>query len=215
MSACEASWSLGKKTREAAEFRIRIYHKEGETIHEDWLNSRPTNPADAPVITQLRPTIHAQQLYQQDFQSFLAADAMPDKTWQELAQSLLNSTYELLWKFYYFPNARRGREEDVAELRGLARETVAMINRHPAYKMPYAQLASLQLGEGAYWQETPEQYMELCREMVRSNLLGGLLEALVDDRPIGWNKEARARTDQPVASICPGALQFHECSDKS
>jgi ankyrin repeat protein len=195
-AAGEASWSLGKQTREVAEFRILVYHKECETIHESWLDSSPTSPAYAPVMTRLAPTIHALQLYQRDFQAFLAADSTPDKKWQDLAGSLLNSAYELLRRCFYFPDAWRGREEDVAELRRLARETVAMMNRHPAYKMPFEQLASLQLGIGVYWQETPGPYMELCHEIARSNLVGDWGITLAYNRPIAWNKAEQARVPE-------------------
>ena len=130
-SACESSWALGRKTKEVAELRIRIYGAEGTAPDTDWLSTTPTSPAYAPNPALLEPAIHALELYMQGFRTFLNTEPKPDTNWYALGVQLLSS--QLLRRFNYFPERCQGHEERLAVLRSLSRDTLGMLRDQKQY----------------------------------------------------------------------------------
>ncbi len=191
-SACESSWALGRQTKEVAELRIRAYAAAGIPPHSDALSTNPENPAYAPDPARLAPAIRAFELYQQGFRSFAFNEPKPDTNWYSLAVELLNS--ELLRQFNYYPQLRGGQEPQLATLRSLSRETVALLQNHPLYDNLRIRMratledgySSIMLGDfgrfnnttnlpvmaflrlGACWYETPEEALAAYREIADS-----------------------------------------------
>jgi hypothetical protein len=197
--AAEACWALGKRTRETADVRVKTYNAQlpgslaGEYLAEDYLGMSTEHISDKPDPNRFAPAIRELQLFQQGFREFLAEDTKPDANWESLAGDVLSATGVVLRMWHQFPEAWPGHENEVADLQALARETVQMINRHPAYHDFYAPLASIQLAWGRYWQVSPEAYIDLCREVARSNLVYELRKEL-RYTPIVWSRVNEERT---------------------
>lgn len=210
-AACESSWALGRRTKEVADLRIRSYREEAVPARNSWAATHPATPEYAPDINKLAPAIRAVQLYERDSRAYLMDEGRPDTNWYTLSLDVLLSTSELLRQFYYFPPARQGHEQRLEELRLSARETAQMLSVHPAYGsfsprthpiFIYANndvalvdspnLATIEAGGGTFWCETPEQGVELYRELAHKGFLSRQRRVLRHDL-IGWTVEDEKR----------------------
>ncbi|MDR3460077.1 MAG: ankyrin repeat domain-containing protein [Verrucomicrobiae bacterium] len=210
-AAAESSWALGRRTKELAELRIRSYREASLFDMNNWAEANPTVPAYAPDMGKLAPAIRALQLYQQDFRYFLMNETRPDTNWFVLALDTLSSTSGLLRRCYYHPESYAGHEDQLSELRGLARETSSLIESQPLYRNLSARhemffrgdtdfyleatpaLANVELGLGGFWSETPEECVEIYRKYARTDRLHQLRSYYAYPCLIGWQKHDRQR----------------------
>jgi curli biogenesis system outer membrane secretion channel CsgG len=216
-AACESSWSLGKRTKEVAELRIRIC---GFPILNTSQLASPDSATDAIIIGATTTSL---RLYEAAFQAFLATDEKPDMTWYDLGLNLLNSASSVL-NLYYFAGkeTRLPHKEEFAEIRALTRETANMIGGNRAYQRLDASqghdflnvhnetaswiwaghfgLAVFQAVQGPLWLETPEECLQKYRDLARSGDLDRVLLYIPHLRIIAWNTEDRK----------PSALMWEE-----
>lgn len=210
-AASEASWALGRRSKETSELRIRSYREATVCPINNTAFSDPTGNAYAPEVDQLAPAIHALELYLEGFGAFLANDDKPDTNWHALALETLSSTAELLRKFYYHPEARVGRDDALQDLRQLARDTVLAVENQPCYR-PLSpkhtmflhsdrdlyleetpSLAHVELGVGAFWRETPEECLAAYRKHASTDALHRLRGYFAEPVLVGWRAEDRQR----------------------
>jgi hypothetical protein len=213
-SACESSWALGNATKQVAELRIRIYREEGDSPQQDWLYQSPTSPAYTPDIAKLEPAIRSLELYQQGLHSFVLNEPKPDTSWYYLGMELLST--DLLRRFNYFPAACQGHEQQLAALRQLSRSTADLLQSQPNYTNLNPPLIIVRLGgeacyeapskdsksgiearvarfSGAYWPETPEQAVELYRQLGNTSFLHSGRNLFAHHVIAGWNEADKAR----------------------
>jgi hypothetical protein len=155
-AACEASWALGRRTKEVAELRILAYAQDGvdtTTGHYDLIRRLVTfvpgvRPARGqfvmpplpcygggvvPDATRFARVRRALELYCEDFPTLVAPEANPGWAWHDLGLDLLeNSTY-WLQHYYFMPEGRAGQDETIEVVQGLARQTARLIAHHPAF----------------------------------------------------------------------------------
>ena len=227
-AACESSWALGQQTRQVAELRIRACQQLAAPAWGGSAFLRPTRQNSAPDLSQLEPANRALQLYRQGFQTFLGGQERPDLTWYNLALDLLSSTSDFLRQFYLVPESRRGHEEQLAELRMLAREVAHDIEEHPAYRnlsgaansmiirsgneshcmywTGARDLATVRAAKGSFWYDTPDQALDVYREFAQSGRLHRLRRYLVYRQIIGWTpadqKRAPALWHDYIEGLC-------------
>jgi len=210
-AAAESSWALGRRTKEVAELRIRSYREASLFDVNNWAEANPTVPAYAPDMGKLDPAIRALQLYQQDFRYFLMNETKPDTNWFVLALDTLSSTSGLLRRCYYHPESYAGHEDQLSELRRLARETSGLIESQPLYRTLSARhkmflrgdtdfyleetpaLANVELGVGEFWSETAEECLEIYRKYARTDRLHQLRSYYAYPSLIGWQEHDRPR----------------------
>jgi hypothetical protein len=210
-SAVESSWALGKQTKEVALLRIQIYRSQGRPPQNDAAAIRPERPEYSPDAKELEPALRALSLFEEDFRSLETQASTVDTNWYVAAIDALQSASELLRQFYYHPEAVQGHEEQVQELRRNARETFSLLDKDSRYRglspkhdffmwsedglrlEDHPSLSEVALGLGGYWQETPEECLEMYRQYARSDMLHQLRRYFVLPTLIAWRQEQQQR----------------------
>ena len=200
--ASESSWALGLRTKEAAELRIRTYAAEAASFPPGSIYVNPHNPAYAPDPSKLKPLTRALELYQEAFQTFLTHEPKPDNDWYHLGLDLLHVTWGTPWEktpshlmrqFHYFSAFWQPHQEELATVRSLMRDTVAMFKSQPAYTNLNPPLAVAELG--GYWQDTPEQGVEAYRRLADTDYLHNQRMKFAHHNLVGWNEADASRCD--------------------
>jgi ankyrin repeat protein len=203
--AVESSWALGRQDKESAELRLRIHLARSTPAQINWASVRPSVPEYAPDVSLLPRSIHTIQLYRQSFHMFVENDPIPNTNWYSLSIDVLQSTAELLRRFYYHPESRLTHEDNLALLRQSARELAGILETHPTYKnlcLPnryifwiqgkdlwmnsHGGVAQVEAGPGCLWQETPEQCLETYRRLASFVPLYALRGSFAGRFLIGW-----------------------------
>jgi len=212
-SACEASWALGKNTPELAELRIRVYLEKGTPQQIGWYVMNPTHPGFAPDFSRLQPAVRAFELFQQNIRPAWETQGSPSTNAYLLAVDLLEGASQLLQQFYAHPESRAGNEDELAELRLLARQTCALMEKHrwpykvyPKHRMfiygnkdiavsENPSLADIELRSGGFWCETPDDCISIYRKYANAGFLHkrGLFESPVI---IAWRAADLPRTSR-------------------
>jgi ankyrin repeat protein len=217
--AVESSWALGKQSKEVAELRVRIYHEQAIPVWPPNVQHKPTPENSAPDVAKLKPALRAMQIANQAFAEFLTPSPSPqvDTNWFDLSVHLLADVSDLLRQFYLSPPSRIGHEDDLLELRALTREFSGRLADHAAYRH-YARwgdhlliyvgnengaypesmgiaLAAIQAARAPYWLETPDDALELYRQLAQERILPRVRELIAVRPLIGWSAADRARAD--------------------
>ncbi|HUS36226.1 MAG TPA: ankyrin repeat domain-containing protein [Verrucomicrobiae bacterium] len=213
--SAESSWALGKQTKEVAELRVRIYRDQALPVWQPNIQHKPTPENSAPDVRKLQPALRALQISNDSFANFLQASPQLNTNWFELSLRLLVDVSDLLRQFYLSPPSRIGHEDDLLQTRSLARELSNHLAAHPAYRryVPKQktimfhignengaylesgplELAFVQAGKGSYWHETPEQALQVYRELAHEGYLPHVREAIIPRPIIGWTPADLAR----------------------
>ena len=118
-AASESAWALGKKTKEVAALRLRAYCDE-----------IPSDVLQVPQPASLGMGIKALGLFCQDYVLGLTATNTLDAEWSDIGVNrALCPAVAVLDSYYYAAELRPGNEEQLAELRGLTRQTAAVLGK--------------------------------------------------------------------------------------
>src|ERR1035437_2566729 len=123
-AACEAAWALGKRTKEVAALRLRAY---GGDILPEAVVGNIEIPA-VPQPSSLRTAIRALRLFSEDHYLAATATNALDEEWFDLGlYTALRPAAAVLDGYYHAAELRVGNEEELEELRGLARQAAAVL----------------------------------------------------------------------------------------
>lgn len=187
--ACEASWALGRQTKETADLCIRAYHEAGGqpgacVIEPEAKRVRFDQPFHGRVyeIDQMAafavPTdaerfadvVHALELYAGDLRLFARPEAELDAGWFALGTELLQRGGWWLRYFYFTAEARAGQEERISVLRRLSQEITVGLERHPGLARVDTNnnLLAVKARDAAFWMDTPEQTLAQYRKIMEA-----------------------------------------------
>ena len=155
-AACESAWALGKRTKDVAAFRLRAYG--GDILPEAVVGN-----IEIPAVPQpgsLRTAIRALRLFAEDQSLAMSATNMLDEEWFDLGlYTVLRPAAAVLDGYYHAAELRHGNEEQLEELRGLARQAAAVLETNlPPGRQPGGPVDSPQrMDEAARrrWAEGP------------------------------------------------------------
>lgn len=222
VTAAEAAWALGKADSNCAVLRVENCAKLASVSPDFWhdrmydrMHRKWVPLAADPKI--IRWAVGALAAYR-DFSVTLPADGLrPDSPWYSLGIQSLESASQVLQLFHHFPKAELEAATRLAELRDSAREVSDLIVRSPAVRDLYwgtsrvfdqGQLHNLldespsifkcALDYGCFWQERPEDTIELYRDLMRAPVFYFVHSDLYQRAPhnpalVAWNEGDEAR----------------------
>ncbi|EEF57909.1 CsgG/HfaB family protein [Pedosphaera parvula] len=141
-----------------------------------------------PDQEKLAGAIHVLGLYREFSQSLPAEEPKMDSDWYRLGVSTLTGASKVLQHFYLVPEAQKGVEDKLAELRRLAREVSDYILKSPSVRDAYwvgnqfathdtlgrfseaPNIFQCKLHWGPFWQEKPEDTIALYRGLMSSEV---------------------------------------------
>ena len=171
-AASEASWALGRQTKEVAELRIKAWRQTG--LDQAGCNFEPSGlrvffsaPPDA---ERFGDSLRAGDLFESGWPQFVARESKLDAAWFELGNALVGDISAWLRQFYFTPEARVEQEQRIATAKQQADRICQMIASHPDYPNadPKRSLAVTRALWGSLWVETPEQGLQTYRKILQS-----------------------------------------------
>lgn len=168
-AASEASWALGRQTKEVAELRVRAWQETGKdsaacTFELERVLVNYSAPPDADRFAEMR---RAGDLFEAGWKQFVAGQAPLDAKWFELGTLVVADLSAWLRHYYFMPEAREGQESAIAQTQQQADRICRLLVAHPDYPS-YAQksrLAQTRALWGSLWGQTPEAGLKLYREL--------------------------------------------------
>ena len=160
-AASEASWALGRQTKEVAELRIKAWRQTG--LDQAACNFEPlglrvffSTPPDAERFGDL---LRAGALFESSWPQFIAGEPELDPAWFQLGNALVGDISAWLRQYYFTPEARVGQEQHIATAKQQAERICQMMASHPDYPNIDSKrsLAVTRALWGSLWVETPEQ----------------------------------------------------------
>jgi hypothetical protein len=214
-SASEASWALGRQTKEVAELRVRAWRATGTSLATCIFEretgrvkfGRPfqlyqidgrqmANFLSVPDPERFADLLRAAALYEDGWQRFAADDPQLDPGWLGLGNSMLEDLSLWLRHYYFMTEARAGMAEQLVGARQAAGRLYEALTSHPAYGQTDTNRTVLRtMANYAFlWSETPEATVAAYRKImaaggwpeVRSRFLNeGMYQAESQARSVG------------------------------
>lgn len=184
-AACEASWALGRQTKEVAELRIQAYRNRAGSPGQCSVNAevrqvrfgnsfrpRSYDPTQAAafVVTpdpeRLNAMLRSLELYAEGLRAFVLPESRLDSTWFGLGTDLLDRGGWWLRYYYFTTETRAGHEDQLATLKRLSLEISAALAKHPSFRVVDTkhELLKVRARDTAFWADTPEQALASYRE---------------------------------------------------
>ncbi len=190
------------KTNAGAAFDQRL----GE-IDYSMMGERP-NPRG------IETAIHALELYYEFSRSSTNGQPVPDSDWYKLGIEDLIAASKILQNFNFAPQTQAGLEDQLADLRSMARSVALLISEapsvHESYFGPNADLSDenagtffekpnifvCELNWGCFWQETPRDEIALYQNLMDSGAFAQIHEdfwfrSAGQPRLVAWNDADR------------------------
>ena len=176
-------------------YGLSVWCASGQYVMQEVPALGASTAPDPDGFAQIR---HALELYCQDYRTFIADNPNPGLEWRDLGLDILEKASYWLRHYYYTAEARAGQEEALASVRASARELAALVERHPAFThsldrkpslstsvrggpRPLAprfrdpkDLPTLKVLWGASWFDTPEQGLEVYRQLIADGSMSRL-----------------------------------------
>jgi hypothetical protein len=168
-AASEASWALGRQTKEVAELRIRAWRETGWdqaacTFELERVQVSYSAPPDADRFAAGR---RAADLFEAGWKQFIAGPAPLDAKWFELGTVLVADLSAWLRHYYFMPEARAGQDLVINQTQQQAERICRLLAAHAEYPnfAGKARLAQTRALWGSLWVQTPEAGLKLYREL--------------------------------------------------
>jgi hypothetical protein len=168
-AASEASWALGRQTKEVADLRVRAWQETGRdhagcTFELEQVLVSYSAPPDHDRFSDLR---RAADLFEAGWKQFVAGQSPLDVKWFELGTVLVADLSTWLRHYYFMPEAREGQELFIQQAQQQADRICRLLMAHPDYSnlAQKALLARTRALWGSLWAQTPEAGLKLYREL--------------------------------------------------
>lgn len=137
-SAADAAWALGKQDEAAASRRVEAYSRASKPqtgIRYSYPQRRRKSFEKPPQAESLPSGIAALSIFL-DWSRRMGVEKA-GKQWVSVGLGALENASQLLSVYYFTQEARDGHEEELAELRGLCRQTAEWLASAPSVRAPF------------------------------------------------------------------------------
>lgn len=232
-AAAESSWALGKRDMETALARLRSY------TETTWPDANRFQEGSVTFGSSDGPTVEIKTLNllkipdQGNLESAHRAlsffheanQVLPRKTvaatseWHRTAVKALEAASRVLQHFHFAPRYQEPVQEELVEVRSLARQAAEWLGREAAASNSTEAFDECKRSWGHFWQEGPEESVKFLTELMQSPttpLLPGFLVNRDARNPllVAWNEPDRERTDEVWRSHLGDLLTSPEWEDR-
>jgi hypothetical protein len=227
ISAADAAWSLGAQDLDAAIVRLLAYARGGQRYNWRWtaysINGQEFHwPVYPPDPTEIPTFLEGLNFVNEILARYPAA--LADQSAYRAVCETIFLAGDLLHNYYFRAEARLGHEEQLAEIRRLAREISSAVMRDPrvldlhrptnlardrSQEEIHSDIFALQVQYGVFFNETPEDTAALYRDVIK-NHWSQWYDAIFEKRetdfaPVplfgGWKWKDRARADDVLVKF--------------